>query len=393
MKTHRPLIIALLAMAAGIAAIQLTSLHATNPAYIPRQVIVLTLGICTLAAMCILGERRLSRYGFIVTIAVMILCWINPSRFNPGQWLPPACVLGLPSVRYYKGDSLTLALIALFSFIASMSLIHTPAGSLSCIAIGLLYGYTVKPHNHRKIKWALAIALGLTPFIFRSLSILHTFPTGFSLDALTWTYARCVRILLANAPWFGPSATTITTTPFDPSLMGMLTYVTLHCGKAALICTLGFWTALAACIFAATRRCATPTHRILILGGGFILTTDMIAAVIKTFSSLTFVQYLQPFLTPGGSAAVASFMTLGLVIAGLATPRRRSILAASAPHGFFRATGRFVNRARHFCSSVNSRYRASDHSCQSSKPVSRAKRRAAQSFAAIGSSATPRPHR
>ena len=336
LKSSHALIITLLAAVAGTTGLGLTVQSAINFAGLPRQLCACALGIGVLLTMIAVDEERLSKYGYIATIGVLLLCFINPSFFRPGHWLPPACVLGLASIRHYEEDSWTVEIIAMASVIATMSPQHLAAGSISCLTIGLLYGYVVRT-QHRKLKWALAIALGLGPFIFRTLAILHTPESGFSLDALSWPLARYDRILLDSAYWFGPLIDLQTNAPFNPPWMGMLGKAALHCGKSMLIALLVLWAATVGCLVVATRQCRTPTRRILILGGSFILIVNMVASVIKLFCNLTFVKYLHPFLTPGGSAAVGSFLALGLVIASLSyrpvvmlrDERRLRILAAS----------------------------------------------------------------
>lgn len=315
-KSSRTLIITVLALVAGTLGLGLATQCAISPAGLPRQLCACVLGVGVLLTMIAVDEERLSKYGYIATIGILLLCWINPSFFRPGHWLPPACVLGLASIRHYEEDSWTVEIIAMASVIATMSPQHLAAGSISCLTIGLLYGYVVRT-QHRKLKWALAIALGLGPFIFRTLAILHTPESGFSLDALSWPLARYDRILLDSAYWFGPLIDLQTGTPFNPPWMGMLGKAALHCGKSILVAILVLWAATVGCLIVATRQCRTPTRRILILGGSFILIINMAASVIKLFFNLTFVKYLHPFLTPGGSAAVGSFLALGLVIVGL----------------------------------------------------------------------------
>lgn len=336
-KPSRTLIMTVLALVAGTLGLGLATQCAISPADLPRQLCACVLGVGVLLTMIAVDEERLSKYGYVATIGVLLLCWINPSSFSPGYWLPPACVLGLASIRHYKEGSRTVEIIAMASVIATMSPQHLAAGSISCLTIGLLYGYVVKPQQHRKLKWALAIALGLGPFVFRTLAILHTPESGFSLDTLSWTLAKCDRILLDSAYWFGPLIDLQTNAPFNPPWMGMLGKATLHCGKSMLIALLVLWAATVGFLVAATRQCRTPTRRILILGGSFILIVNMAASVVKLFFNLTFVKYLHPFLTPGGSAAVASFLALGLVIVGLSYrpvvmlrgERRLRVLAAS----------------------------------------------------------------
>lgn len=315
-KSSRTLIITVLALVAGTLGLGLATQCAISPADLPRQLCACVLGVGVLLTMIAVDEERLSKYGYIVTIAILLLCWINPSSFRPGHWLPPACVLGLASIRHYEEDSWTVEIIAMASVIATMSPQHLAAGSISCLTIGLLYGYVIRT-QHRKLKWALAFAFGLGTFVFRTLSILHTPENGFSLDALSWTLAKCDRILLDSAYWFGPLIDLQTGTPFNPPWMGMLGKAALHCGKSMLIALLVLWAATVACLVVATRQCRMPTRRILILGGSFILIVNMAASVVKLFFNLTFVKYLHPFLTPGGSAAVGSFLALGLVIVGL----------------------------------------------------------------------------
>ena len=336
LKPSRTLIMTALALVAGTLGLGLATQCAISPAGLPRQLCACVLGVGVLLTMIAVDEERLSKYGYIATIAILLLCWINPSFFRPGHWLPPACVLGLASIRHYEEDSWTVGIIAMASVVATMSPQHLAAGSISCLTIGLLYGYVVRT-QHRQLKWALAIALGLGPFIFRTLAILHTPENGFSLDALSWTLAKCDRILLDSAYWFGPLIDLQTGTPFNPPWMGMLGKAALHCGKSILIAILILWTATVGFLVAATRQCRTPTRRILILGGSFILIINMAASVVKLFFNLTFVKYLHPFLTPGGSAAVGSFLALGLVIVGLSyrpvvmlrDERRLRILATS----------------------------------------------------------------
>ena len=335
-KPSRTLIMTLLALVAGTLGLGLATQCAISPVGLPRQLCACVLGVGVLLTMIAVDEERLSKYGYIATIGVLLLCFIDPSSFRPGHWLPPACVLGLASIRHYEEDSWTVEIIAMASVIATMSPQHLAAGSISCLTIGLLYGYVVRT-QHRKLKWALAIALGLGPFIFRTLAILHTPESGFSLDALSWPLARYDRILLDSAYWFGPLIDLQTGTPFNPPWMGMLGKAALHCGKSILIAILILWTATVGFLVAATRQCRTPTRRILILGGSFILIINMVASVVKLFFNLTFIKYLHPFLTPGGSAAVGSFLALGLVIVGLShhsvvmlrDERRLRILAAS----------------------------------------------------------------
>ena len=335
-KSSRTLIITVLALVAGTLGLGLATQCAISPAGLPRQLCACVLGVGVLLTMIAVDEERLSKYGYIATIGILLLCWINPSFFRPGHWLPPACVLGLASIRHYEEDSWTVEIIAMASVIATMSPQHLAAGSISCLTIGLLYGYVVRT-QHRQLKWALAIALGLGPFIFRTLAILHTPESGFSLDSLSWPLARYDRILLDSAYWFGPLIDLQTGTPFNPPWMGMLGKAALHCGKSILIAILILWTATVGFLVAATRQCRTPTRRILILGGSFILIINMAASVVKLFFNLTFIKYLHPFLTPGGSAAVGSFLALGLVIVGLSyrpvvmrrDERRLRILAAS----------------------------------------------------------------
>ena len=335
-KSSRTLIITVLALVAGTLSLGLATQCAISPADLPRQLCACVLGVGVLLTMIAVDEERLSKYGYIATIGILLLCWINPSFFRPGHWLPPACVLGLASIRHYEEDSWTVGIIAMASVIATMSPQHLAAGSISCLTIGLLYGYVVRT-QHRKLKWALAIALGLGPFVFRTLAILHTPESGFSLDSLSWPLARYDRILLDSAYWFGPLIDLQTGTPFNPPWMGMLGKAALHCGKSILIAILILWTATVGFLVAATRQCRTPTRRILILGGSFILIVNMAASVVKLFFNLTFIKYLHPFLTPGGSAAVGSFLALGLVIVGLPyrpvvmrrDERRLRILAAS----------------------------------------------------------------
>lgn len=337
LKSPSKLIITLLVLVAGTTGLGLTVQGAISFSDLPRQLCACVLGGGILLAMIAVDEELLSKYGYIATIGVLLLCWIGPSFFHPGHWLPPACVLGLASVRRYEEDTWTVGIIAMASVVTTMSPQHLAAGSISCLTIGLLYGYVVKPQTHRKLKWALAIALGLVPFVFRTLAILHTPESGFMLDTLSWPLARCDRSMLASAFWFGPLIDLQTNAPFNPPWMGMLGKTALHCGKGVLLVLLTLWTSLAACLVAATYRCRTPTRRILILGGSFILIVNMSASVIKLFFNLTFVKYLHPFLTPGGSAAVGSFLALGLVIVGLShrpvvmlrDERRLRILAAS----------------------------------------------------------------
>ena len=337
LKPSRTLIMTVLALVAGTLGLGLATQCAISPVGLPRQLCACVLGVGVLLTMIAVDEERLSKYGYIATIGVLLLCFINPSFFRPGHWLPPACVLGLASIRHYEEDSWTVGIIAMASVVATMSPQHLAAGSISCLTIGLLYGYVVKSQQHRQLKWALAIALGLGPFVFRTLAILHTPENGFSLDALSWTLAKCDRILLDSAFWFGPLIDLQTNAPFNPSWMGMLGKAALHCGKFMLIAILVLWAATVGFLVAATRQCRTPTRRILILGGSFILIVNMAASVVKLFFSLTFVKYLHPFLTPGGSAAVGSFLALGLVIVGLfyrpvvmlRDERRLRILAAT----------------------------------------------------------------
>ena len=316
-QSVRTLIITLLALVAGTLGLGLATQCAISPVDLPRQLFACVLGIGVLLTMIAVDEERLSKYGYIATISVLLLCWINPSSFRPGHWLPPACVLGLASIRHYEEDSWTVGILAMAAFVSTISPQHLAASSISCLTIGLLYGYVVKPQQHRKLKWALAIALGLGPFVFRTLAILHTPESGFSLDSLSWPLARYDRILLDSAYWFGPLIGLETNAPFNPPWMGMLGKAALHCGKSMLIAILILWTATVGFLVAATRQCRTPTRRILILGGSFILIINMAASVVKLFFNLTIVKYLHPFLTPGGSAAVGSFLALGLVIVGL----------------------------------------------------------------------------
>ena len=336
-KSSRTLIITVLALVAGTLGLGLATQCAISPAGLPRQLCACVLGVGVLLTMIAVDEERLSKYGYIATVGVLLLCYIDPSSFRPGHWLPPACVLGLASVRRYREDSWTVGILAMAAFVSTISPQHLAASSISCLAIGLLYGYVVKPQQHRQLKWALAIALGLGPFVFRTLAILHTPENGFSLDSLSWPLARYDRILLDSAYWFGPLIDLETNAPFNPPWMGMLGKAALHCGKSMLIAILVLWAATVGFLVAATRQCRTPTRRILILGGSFILIVNMAASVVKLFFNLTFVKYLHPFLTPGGSAAVGSFLALGLVIVGLSyrpvdmlrDERRLRILATS----------------------------------------------------------------
>ena len=337
LKSSRRLIMTLLALVAGTLGLGLATQCATNPSGLPRQLSACVLGVGVLLTMIAVGEERLSKYGYIVAIGVLLLCFIDPSSVRPGHWLPPACVLGLASIRHYEEDSWTVGIFAMASFVAAVSPQLLAASSISCLTIGLLYGYVVKPQHHRQLKWSLAIALGLGPFVFRTLAILHTPESGFSLDSLSWPLARYDRMLLDSAYWFGPLIDLQTNAPFNPPWMGMLGKAALHCGKSMQIAILVLWAATVACLVVATRQCRTPTRRILILGGSFILIINMAASVVKLFFNLTFVKYLHPFLTPGGSAAVGSSLALGLVIVGLSyrpvvmlrDERRLRILAAS----------------------------------------------------------------
>ena len=337
LKSSRRLIMTLLALVAGTLGLGLATQYAISPVGLPRQLSAYVLGVGVLLTMIAVDEERLSKYGYIATISVLLLCWINPSSFRPGHWLPPVCVLGLASIRHYEEDSWTVGIVAMASFVAAVSPQLLAASSISCLTIGLLYGYVVKAQQHRKLKWALAVALGLVPFVFQTLAILYTPESGFSLDALSWPLSRCDRIMLASALWFGPLIDLQTNAPFNPPWMGMLGKAALHCGKSMLIAILVLWAATVACLVVATRQCRTPTRRILILGGSFILIINMAASVVKLFFNLTFVKYLHPFLTPGGSAAVGSSLALGLVIVGLSYrpvimlrgERRLRVLAAS----------------------------------------------------------------
>lgn len=332
---NKKLIAIILAAVAAISGISVVTLYDIDPNWALLQALSVAMGACILLAIRLFGWPRILSFSpatYLIVCALCIACFLAPPFegahrgislfghrvFHPSFIAPLAVVFLMAWHQQHKSRTSVVLLSAFLPAIIVMLMPYTSIFTIISCLVCVLAPSVLSARPNAGVRQIVAALATMTLALYFSpvLSGRHRL-----VDFVSSSWARLVRRHLieelGKCAWFGYGHGDCYVYTFSPIWGNPHVHSSYVMGLWSMVAIMLLFITLGICFAIAYKRVPTGPRRTIILGCSIVLLLSPLFSFTRLFFAIPGHNYLMPFLSQGGSMAVASFAALGLILSAL----------------------------------------------------------------------------